>query len=87
VSGDVLEALCYYRRLALHDEGELGFHVCEICGLAEDRAEFWVEWGGIRYVLPALVLHYCEAHEYLPPDEFLVALSSRWIADGASRAG
>ena len=83
----VLEQLRHYRHATFQDDGDLGDHVCEICGLERGRGEFWIEWEGLRYVLPALVLHYCEVHEYLPPEEFLAALASRWIADSTGGAG
>ena len=76
-----LKRLRHYRDVAFHDEGDMGNHVCEICGVENGRGEFWVEWDGVRYVLPALVLHYCEAHGYLPPAEFLSALALRSNAD------
>jgi hypothetical protein len=77
----VLERLRHYHRVAFHDDGDLGHHVCEICGSEPGRGEFWIEWAGVRYVLPSLVVHYCEAHGYLPPEEFLSALHRRWLAD------
>jgi hypothetical protein len=83
----VLDQLRHYRTVAFHDEGDLGNHVCELCGRESGRGEFWIEWNGLRYVLPALALHYCEAHDYLPPEEFLIALASRWALDFAKEAG
>jgi hypothetical protein len=77
----VLEQLRHYHRLNLHDHNDLGSYVCGICGDARGHGEFWVEWDGVRYVLPSLVVHYCDAHEYQPPEEFLDALSLRWRSD------
>ena len=77
----LVEALQHYRSAAFHDDGDLGSHVCEICGSKAGRGEFWIEWADIRYVLPTLVTHYIDAHDYLPPDEFLAALSARWERD------
>ena len=76
-----LERLRYYQRVNAHDDGDLGSHVCGLCGVARGHGEFWVEWQGVRYVLPALVIHYCEAHDYQPPAEFLNALAQRWSSD------
>lgn len=75
------EMLRYYRELTFRSDDDLGCHVCEMCDAARGKGEFWVEWAGIRYVLPQLVLHYIERHRYLPPDEFLLALAARWEAD------
>ena len=77
----VLEQLRHYLRGNFHDDGDLGSHVCQICGDARGHGEFWIEWDGVRYVLPALIIHYCEAHGYQPPSEFLNALSLRWRTD------
>jgi hypothetical protein len=84
---EVLEQLRHYRDATFQDDGDLGYHECEICGVEEGHGEFWIEWDGVRYVLPAMVLHYCEAHEYLPPEEFLGALARRWTADHPTDAG
>ena len=62
------------RESGFHDDGDLGYHECEICGQYVDRGELWLESGGIRYVAPAMILHYCEAHSYLPPHEFIQVL-------------
>ena len=50
----VLDQLRHYREVAFHDDGDLGDHVCEICGRERGRGEFWIEWDGVRSVLPAL---------------------------------
>ena len=83
----VVNQLRHYREVAFHDDGDLGDHVCEICDMEKGQGEFWVEWAGVRYVLPALVLHYCEAHEYLPPADFLNALALRSKADSLEGPG
>ena len=80
-----LELLRHYRQLNGHDDGDLGSHVCEICGAARGHGEFWIEWDGVRYVLPALVIHYCEEHDYQPPSEFLDALFQRSSSDHPQR--
>jgi hypothetical protein len=61
-----------------------GFHCCEFCGpLAGLRwpdgqrrssTVFVVRSRDRTYAAPALVVHYIEAHGYLPPLEFLRAL-------------
>jgi hypothetical protein len=71
-----------------------GVHRCEFCPSAgpwtSDNAagsEIWVPAVGTIYVAPVLILHYIEAHQYKPPDEFIDALmdcppqrSDAWIA-------
>ena len=81
VPSHLLEALRHYRQTNYHEDFLLGSHSCEICGGADGHGEFSIDWGGVRYVLPVLVLHYCEAHEYLPPPEFMRALAARWQTD------
>jgi hypothetical protein len=67
-----------------------GFHVCDFCrspafgvlamceggeirlGSAEIRVE---GRSGIVYCAPNLILHYVADHQYLPPPEFLAALT------------
>ncbi|NJQ16050.1 DUF7919 family protein [Streptomyces bohaiensis] len=62
-----------------------GYHHCELCssfeeaeqsarreGLFMGNAEIHIPGGsGITYVAPTLIVHYVEAHEYLPPDAFI----------------
>jgi hypothetical protein len=86
VGADVLRALRHYSRANYHEDWLLGSHTCGVCDGAEGHGEFSIEWGGTRYVLPVLVLHYCEAHEYLPPPEFMNALAARWEADSSQIA-
>jgi hypothetical protein len=63
-------------------------HCCEICGatpgfveLAGKKkplgaSEIWIPGEeGSFYAAPSLVIHYIETHGYLPPSEFLDALS------------
>jgi len=53
-----------------------GFHVCEICRDSERRSngEIRVKHGGVTYAAPIGIVHYIEAHSYLPPVEFLQAI-------------
>ena len=78
---NLFEAIRHYRKKNYLEDGLLGSHTCEMCGTAEGHGEFIVEWGGMRYVLPTLVLHYLENHHYLPPKEFLAALAASWSRD------
>jgi len=50
-------------------DGDLGFHVCELCGEYKSQGEIWIENNNIRYVLPAMIVHYIEKHSYKMPKE------------------
>jgi len=67
------------------DGGDLGYHTCGICQHYQDRGEFIVEANGRTYVLPRMVLHYVEAHSYLPPEVFLSDLRA-WSEQRRSKA-
>ncbi|MEU1664513.1 hypothetical protein ABZ547_13020 [Streptomyces sparsogenes] len=58
---------------------KLGTHECEFCAdsAPEGNGEIHV-FGrdGVTYSAPCLVLHYVERHHYVPPREFIVALTS-----------
>lgn len=50
----------------------LGMHTCELC---DDRsvgswANLYIPGDGVVYVAPEGIIHYIEAHDYLPPLEF-----------------
>lgn len=65
----IIEVLRHYYRTNQHDDYDLGYHECEICGNESSHGEFWIKAGGVRYVLPVMVFHYIDAHGYaLPPD-------------------
>ena len=53
-----------------------GFHVCEWCGQKEARGcgEIRVVRDEVTFAAPVLIVHYIEAHGYLPPAAFLRAL-------------
>ncbi len=70
-----------------------GFHICQFCSpilehpkICRNGREIWVGSaeirvrgrGRVRYAAPTLIYHYIEAHQYLPPEEFIEAvLASR----------
>jgi hypothetical protein len=79
-----------------------GTHDCEFRGGAEvglegrslllGHAEIWVpsQTRNVIFAAPTLIYHYCEAHEYCPPDEFVDAvmefeLSSNWSGVAESK--
>ena len=54
-----------------------GFHRCPFCSdpMARSSAEIRVtSTSGIGYAAPVLILHYVEAHKYLPPTAFVAAV-------------
>ena len=71
-----MRVLCHFRQHYTFQDGLLGLHTCEICGQAEFHNEFWIGYGGVRYVLPVGIFHYIEAHHYCPPAEFLAVLNT-----------
>lgn len=79
--GEVPEG--FLEKLKIYDEREhrihqtRGFHGCHFCqerdfsGSSELRI---VNSNGMTYASPALIVHYVEAHNYLPPQEFIDAV-------------
>ncbi|MFJ9680089.1 hypothetical protein ACIRP2_18775 [Streptomyces sp. NPDC101194] len=66
-----------------------GFHLCPWCasrrssrrpGRPEGSAEIRVIGRGVAYAAPELIAHYVEAHDYLPPAEFMEAVLSSEVA-------
>jgi hypothetical protein len=64
-----------------------GVHPCNLCGeenlpIRDHRglrynlgmSEIWIPGDGLWYAAPSMVLHYVEAHRYLPPREFVLAV-------------
>ena len=55
-----------------------GSHRCELCPpnshAPSDSNNLWIPGDAVVYVAPAMILHYIEAHQYKPPDEFITAV-------------
>ena len=51
-----------------------GYHTCELCGKFEHGGNCGVPAGQVLYVAPAMISHYVEEHEYLPPQQFIDAV-------------
>lgn len=51
-----------------------GQHTCELCGGKWSKLNLFVPGTCAVYVAPELILHYIDAHEYAPPEEFCAAL-------------
>jgi hypothetical protein len=52
----------------------MGVHGCEFCPGHYDNGELVVPWKDVFFIAPYMVVHYIEAHGYLPPSEFLKAV-------------
>jgi len=53
------------------DEGDLNYHSCGICDNYVSKGEAWLELNNVRYVMPMMIKHYIQAHNYKPPNSFL----------------
>lgn len=51
-----------------------GFHTCELCHNFNHGDNIVVPGNEVLYVAPAMILHYVEEHEYLPPKQFVDAV-------------
>jgi hypothetical protein len=51
-----------------------GYYTCEFCGNAGGIGNLGLPRDDILFVFPEMIVHYIEAHEYKPPDEFITAL-------------
>ena len=77
-SSEVFEALRQAADSHQRDWGPVpaGPHTCEICQNCMAHHEFVVTHGRIRYLIPNMVFHYIEDHEYKLPAEVEQALCS-----------
>ena len=64
-------SLCAFSR------GPLEFRLFQSPGMPSvpmGNRNLFVPGGGFLYIAPSLVLHYIDAHQYLPPEEFIKAV-------------
>ena len=52
----------------------MGVHRCEFCRDCFDNGDIAVPSGDLLFVSPAMLVHYVEVHEYLPPADFVSAV-------------
>jgi hypothetical protein len=80
VSPEFLDALLRHIREPWQPVAAGGAHRCEFCSPRPDgrftggSRNIWIPADGVVYVAPELVLHYIEAHGYLPPADFITAV-------------
>src|SRR5690348_7142364 len=51
-----------------------GRYACVFCGHRAAKGAFGVPGDRVLYVAPQMIWHYCHAHDYLPPREFMDAV-------------
>jgi hypothetical protein len=61
----------------------LGFHTCEFCWQYNAGGNFGVPDGAVLFVAPQMIVHYVEAHRYVPPVEFVRAVLRAPVPDTA----
>jgi len=67
----------HYCSLCAFSRGPSEFHLFQSPGMPSvpmGNRNLFVPGGGFLYIAPSLVLHYIDAHQYLPPDEFIKAV-------------
>ena len=78
VQADFLAVLRTHLAAPMQPVIAMGFHSCELCEgtgpRAHGRRNIWIPSGECTYVAPELIVHYIEAHNYRPPDEFIAAV-------------
>jgi len=55
----------------------LGYHECDFCDFVNielGATTILIAYQDKVYACPALIIHYMEKHQYLPPDEFIEAV-------------
>jgi hypothetical protein len=52
----------------------IGPHLCEFCGQSRAFGNFVIPGKHALYVAPQMIDHYCAAHDYCPPSEFIEAV-------------
>jgi hypothetical protein len=64
-------------------ESYRGSHRCELCASKDalTNSDYMIEGNGKKYYFPGLLKHYIVDHKYLPPQEFLDALSDLKIEE------
>ena len=80
-----LDILHHYKNYHYVDAGWMGFHTCEICEQFDDRGEFLIQMDDDYYVLPNMVFHYIEKHDYRPHLTFMNKVMRDWASPSRNR--
>ena len=67
----------YFCSLCAFSRGPSEFHLFQSPGMPSvpmGNRNLFLPGAGFLYIAPSLVLHYIDAHQYLPPDEFIKAV-------------
>lgn len=69
-----------------------GWHDCPFCSKAKSSNQYYIPLKGditgrIFYDAPEMIIHYCEEHNYLPPQEFIDAVMAYKIQVTRSISG
>jgi hypothetical protein len=67
----------HYCSLCVYSRGPSEFHLFQSPGMPSvpmGNRNLVLPGAGFCYVAPSLVLHYMDAHQYVPPDEFIKAV-------------
>ena len=64
-------------------ELEMGYHDCEICDNYYSYGQLWLEIEATRYIMPMMILHYIQDHQYSPPKEFIDLALAFWHSKAA----
>lgn len=61
----------------------MGGHKCALCGRESGNGEFHAYNPRTNkiYIAPALILHYIQTHQYVPPEEFLEAVLHKLLRE------
>jgi hypothetical protein len=80
VSHIFFERLQELMKFAWQPFQSMGVHLCELCQFAEyeqtpcGNKNLFIPFDGVIFVAPELILHYVNAHHYLPPQIFIDAV-------------
>ena len=89
-----------YVNVDVHVNRMRGIHPCNLCGeesiplenchgrpYALGMSEIWIPAEGLWYASPSMVVHYIQAHLYLPPREFIVAVEQMSVSEPYNAQG
>lgn len=75
----ILEKLYEFSKTPGMYEMFLGYHICDFCDFVNvnlGATAILIAHKNKVYICPALIIHYIESHQYLPPSEFIEAVEN-----------